>query len=131
MELKRFNPYFLYITDPLLKLYESRIKLLELFREGMVPPIYVFEGETQLVFNGNKRTIIARELEQGLQGYLIKSQADLEEAQKFDPRKFPRELSLDYHSVKYHLTERANTFARLNHELMPISVTTASRRIRI
>lgn len=144
MKLLRLNPYLLRVTDPLIKLTESRFHIIKGFEMEKIPPIYVFPNNTRttssipssdvfyLIFNGNKRTVVAREMCRSLFGKVIENDFDLFEAQNQDPRQFlPSNLTFTFSDMQYHLEERANYYAKLNYRCCPISITDAKKRIHL
>jgi len=144
MKLLRLNPYLLRITDPLVKLMENRFNIMKGFGKGIIPPVYVFPSNTStassipnakvfyLIFNGNKRTIIAREMCRSLLGNVIENDHDLFDAQNKDPRVLlPSDISFNFRDVQYHLEERANYYSKLNYRCSPISITDSKKRIRL
>ncbi|MEK6850849.1 MAG: hypothetical protein AABX85_04710 [Nanoarchaeota archaeon] len=55
MKLLRLNSYLLRITDPLIKLMESRFHIVEGFEAEKIPPIYVLPRGASLVFSALKK----------------------------------------------------------------------------
>ena len=144
MRLLRLNPYLLRITDPLIRLVESRFRIMKGFEAGKIPPIYVFPSSTftsspgsksdvtYLVFNGNKRAVVAREMCRSLFGNVIEDDHDLFEAQDKDPRvSLSSNVPFNFADMQYHLEERANYYARLNYQCCPIPISESKLRIRL
>ena len=129
MKVTRLNPYYLRITDPLWELANRRELLMALYEENRVPPIWVmnFEQEEYLVYNGNKRTVVARELGRAVPANIIKDDASLWEAQRIDPRQLPPAFPFTYASVYGHLCERADKFSALNQRCLPIPLSSGKR----
>lgn len=138
MELLRLNPFRLRITDPLSTLQERRQAILTDFESGTVLPVFVIPNEFLLpnereyfVFNGNKRTVIARELVRSIRAYIISTTEELKVAQEQDPRfKLPLNLPLNYEVVMEHLYNRAQKFSKLDYQSAPIPFSEGLRRIR-
>lgn len=121
MDLVYLHPYHLRITDPLTRLAESRSGICQGFESKSIPPIFVFPSEDGLlVFNGNKRTIVARELGRGVWGYVLWDDEDVQIAQKEEPRLVPPEIKINYCALCEHLRKRANEFSRMNEQYSPI-----------
>jgi len=155
MELLRLNPFVLRITDPLSTLHERRESIVNDFEEDIVSPVYVFPDidnyftiqgseESYLIFNGNKRTVIARELCRPIMANVILSTEDLftanekKSASKFTAnerekglkRQMPPHVKFDYQSVRDHLLKRANEFARINQQYTPCVISEGLKRVQ-
>jgi hypothetical protein len=131
MDVVLFNPFFLRVTDPLLKLQESRYGIADALEAGKIDPIYAFDDKSgfYLIFNGNKRTVIGRELLKRIPGCIIQNDADLWLAQEKQPRNLPRDVEFTYNGVMDHLSKRANQMARYDAVFSPIRVEDGMLRV--
>jgi hypothetical protein len=118
MKSLEISPCHLKLTDPLLTLEERRKIIITRMLDKTIPPIYIIgegnEEETYFLFNGNKRTVLAKEQNLTLKARLITNQEDLEIAQKEDPRKFPESHPLEYEATREYLRRRAEYYAKMS-----------------
>lgn len=129
MKFLRVNPYSLSLTDPLLELQNRRKFIYEHLLAADIAPVLVFPEENGFynIFNGNKRTVIAREIGTLINASIIENNNDLWSAQRSEPRNLPSELRFDFESVREYLSERAIEFARYNDRHMPLPLSQGLR----